>query len=280
MKILYFCAGFRFVLTIMKILKDLITLITICACSACGQNPEPKRDIIYQVATLQSLMAGNYDAYTTVGELRKHGDFGLGTFESIDGEMVVLDGTVYQARYDGSVKVAADSTGVPFGTVSYFDCDFQQSIGGASSMKDLQDTLNQIVDQHGKNQIYIARIEVADCDSVIVRSETPQAKPWLPLAGVMKSSERQFIYTDITGTIVAVYFPSFFASQNTPGWHLHFISADRCKAGHMLEIACSRPLLAQFDITPNFELYLPAHESFRKGDLTKDFSKDIKDVER
>ncbi len=38
----------------------------------------------------------------TVGELLEHGDLGLGTLDSIDGELIVLDGKAYQVK--GSVK--------------------------------------------------------------------------------------------------------------------------------------------------------------------------------
>ena len=56
-------------------------------------------------------------------ELKKHGDFGIGTFDALDGEMIVLDGVVYQAKADGHIYQAADNLTTPFATVTYFDSD-------------------------------------------------------------------------------------------------------------------------------------------------------------
>ena len=43
-----------------------------------------------------------------VADIRRHGDFGLGTFDSLDGEGIMLDGRCWQARGDGSVIEAPD----------------------------------------------------------------------------------------------------------------------------------------------------------------------------
>ena len=79
-----------------RILLSAFTALSVT--SGYSQSTDVNCETMYQVATLQSLMVGNYDGFVSVGELRKHGDIGVGTFERIDGEMIVLDGTVYQAR--------------------------------------------------------------------------------------------------------------------------------------------------------------------------------------
>ena len=42
--------------------------------------PPARAGEAYQVATISSLLAGAYDGDTTVDEMLRHGDFGLGTF--------------------------------------------------------------------------------------------------------------------------------------------------------------------------------------------------------
>lgn len=239
-------------------------------------NPEA----MYQVATLQSLMIGNYDGFISVGELRKYGNIGLGTFDAVDGEMIVLDGTVYQARYDGGVCIADNSLGVPFSTVTTFDADITRSLGKVENMQQLTEQLTAIVEKNGKNLIYAVRIDVENCESILVRSELPQTKPYRPLAEALATDQREFTYQDISGTIVAVYFPSFFTAQNTPGWHCHFISADRTKGGHMLNITTTTASQAQLDATPYFSMYMPTAGSFANSDLDKDLSEDIEKVEK
>ena len=71
-------------------------------------------DKIYQVSTLQALALGYTRQVVTVRALLEQGDTGLGTFENVDGEMIVLDGVCYQAKQDGSVVTAEDTAGVPF----------------------------------------------------------------------------------------------------------------------------------------------------------------------
>ena len=61
---------------------------------------------MYQVSTLQALMLGYSRSVITVGELIKHGNTGLGTFEDVDGEMIVTDGVCYRATETGEVVKA------------------------------------------------------------------------------------------------------------------------------------------------------------------------------
>ena len=65
------------------------------------------RETLYQVSTIDALMQGAYEGVQPVSEIRKHGDFGIGTFDALDGEMIVLDGTVYQAKADGKIYPVA-----------------------------------------------------------------------------------------------------------------------------------------------------------------------------
>ena len=75
---------------------------------------------LFQYNTLGALMAGLYGGTMTVGELLEYGDLGLGTLDSIDGELIVLDGKAYQAKGSGEqpeiVEVAPDAL-IPYAAV-------------------------------------------------------------------------------------------------------------------------------------------------------------------
>src|ERR1700760_776626 len=75
---------------------------------------------VYQTSTMGALLEGIYDGDVTIAELLTHGDFGLETFNHLDGEMVVLDGVCYHLRADGSVHVAAADERTPFAAVTFF----------------------------------------------------------------------------------------------------------------------------------------------------------------
>lgn len=246
-------------------------IIAIVSLVSCGKNDNPSTnsgqaadadadETMYQVSTLQALLDGGYDGHITVGELRKHGDIGVGTFDKIDGEMIVVDGTVYQARYDGSVRVADDNLTVPFANVTHFDCDTTITLPKIASMDDLTAQLNAAISlpkQGGAGKVFALRMDIDNCESIHVRSELPQQKPYRPLAEVLKTDQREFTYTNIGGTIVALYFPDFFDKQNSTGWHMHFISADKQKGGHMFDITTSQSVTVHLDATPYYKLYMP-----------------------
>lgn len=236
-------------------------------------------ETMYQVATLQSLMVGNYDGFVGIDELKKHGDIGLGTFNRVNGEMIVLEGNVYQALGDGTVKIADDSETTPFSTVTFFEPDITSTISPFESLSALTQQLDSIVYDYGRNLIYALRIDVK-AKNVVFRSELAQDKPYAPLAQVLPDAQRSFDCENLDGTIVAVYFPSFFTGQNTPGWHFHFISNDRTQGGHMLEISTTETSTAQLDATPYFDMYLPEEKTFSQRDLSDDMSEDIGKVER
>lgn len=253
---------------------------TVCGCrDSYSTDGGAERETMYQVSTLQSLMVGNYDGFVSVSELRGHGNIGLGTFQRADGEMIVLDGTVYQARSDGSVLVADDSLDVPFATVTFFDSDFACTIENARSLDELTGWLTETVQANGQNLIYIARIDVQDCN-VLVRSVVPQDKPYRPLAQALLTDQCCFTYNGTGGTIVAVYFPKFFNMQNATGWHCHFISGDRTKGGHLLGFSSAAPMEAHFDRTPYFNMYMPQSDDFARCDLDCDSHEDIVTVEK
>src|SRR5260370_4745338 len=72
---------------------------------------------VYQIYTISSLLRGGYDGDTTVGELLRHGSFGLGTFNGVDGEMMVLDGKGYRGTVDRRAHVVASSELTPFAVI-------------------------------------------------------------------------------------------------------------------------------------------------------------------
>jgi len=69
--------------------------------SPTARRPRPHCGI-YQTSTMAALLDGVYDGDVTFAEIAKHGDFGLGTFNQLDGEMVAVEGHFYHLRADGT----------------------------------------------------------------------------------------------------------------------------------------------------------------------------------
>lgn len=261
-----------------------LAVLLVCVVSCTGRvsasRDSVKDETMFQSATLQSLMTGNYDGYISVAELRSYGNIGLGTFERVDGEMIILDGTVFQAKANGSVVAADGNVMVPFAVATHFDDDIRFPVEDVSCLDSLLNSMSDIVNANGPNFIYAVRIDVNSCDSVRVRSVLPQQKPYKPLVKALETDQREFTYRNVAGTIVGVYFPAYLGQLNAAGWHCHFISADRSRGGHLLDIAFSGKSDVRLDLTPAFTLYMPEEKSFANADLARDLSSEIESVEK
>lgn len=235
------------------------------------------KEVVYQVALLQSLTQGYYDGIIKVSELKQHGDIGIGTFEGVNGEMIVLDGKVYQALDDGTVKEADDNETVPFSNVTFFDSDISENVSEIKDMAGLKSRMDETVNKNGKNMFYVVKIS-GEFEKMLVRSELKQQKPYKPLDKALETDQREFTYDNIKGTIVGLYCPDYMSGLNAPGWHFHFISDDKTKGGHILELSFNKAQ-AEFDLTPKFEMKLSDNNDFQKMELAKDVDDAIKKVE-
>ena len=235
------------------------------------------RETIFQVSLLQGLTLGDYYGSVTVGELKEKGDTGIGTFEGVNGELVMVDGVVYRAKSDGSVEIAPDEETIPFSNVTFFDADVTEEISGISSVDDLKSYLNEKVNELGKNNFYMIRIDGA-FKNVFARSELKQEEPYKTLADALSTDQREFDFAGASGTVVGLYCPEYMRDLNAAGWHFHFISEDKQSGGHVLDLDIDNAEL-KWDSTKGFNMLLPDTKMFPTLDLTTDQSEDIKKVE-
>lgn len=260
----------------MKKILLVVLVVVLSAVCVFAQETE-KSDRLFQVALLQSLMQGEYDGVITVGELKTYGDTGIGTFQSVNGELIALDGVVYRALWDGSVDVPSDDETVPFSNVTFFDADITKNNITAASSDELKDIMNSMANSSGRNQFYMAKV-TGNFPSVLVRSELPQKEPYKHLDEALKTDQREFTYKDISGTVVALYCPDYMDGLNTYGWHLHFISEDRTKGGHVLDLSVMNAVI-EMDIISEFNMIVPNRDSFNKKGLSLNMKEEIKQVE-
>ena len=234
-------------------------------------------DSMYQGSLLQAFMHGEYDGVVKVGDLKKHGDIGLGTFEGVNGEMIVLDGVVYQAAADGSINVMKEDEKIPFATVTKFDEDGNITNITASNFDDLTGQLNKTIEEYGTNNMYVIKIK-GDFSYITVRSVEKQEKPYKEFTDVAAVDQKVFNHTDQTGTLVAVYFPEYMNELNMHGWHLHFLSDDKTKGGHVLGFNGLKGS-AQIDEIHEYTMILPTDDTFKTMNFTEDMSNKISSVE-
>ena len=263
----------------------LLAMLCVAAClvmlspvGVYGESDPLDRETVYQVALLQSLTQGHYDGIITVGELKMHGDTGIGTFEGVNGEMIVLDGVVYQAIYDGSVVAAPDSETIPFSNVTFFEPDIQVRLTDVPDMASLQEQLNRVVDEKGANLFYMVTI-TGEFPTIKVRSEYKQEKPYRELDVALAADQVECDYEHIRGSMVGLYCPSFMGGLNSVGWHFHFITEDRTRGGHVLQVSIGSAE-ASLDATPALTLALPEQDpDFQSMDLSRNMDDAIRRAE-
>ncbi len=232
---------------------------------------------IYQVALLQSLMQGEYDGVITAEKLAMYGDTGIGTFEGVNGEMIVLDGVIYQALADGSVIIADEKEPIPFANVTFFTEDYELPSLAAADIEELKNKLNEIINAHGQNQFYVARL-TGKFDEVSVRSSIKQKPPYRYLNVALAADQKIFDYEAQEGDLVALYCPPYMDGLNMPGWHFHYLSSDKQRGGHVLGVSV-KIAKCMIDVISSFNMIVPDRASFNEKKLQEDLTKEIHQAE-
>ncbi len=238
--------------------------------------PARAQDTVMQVSTIDALVAGLYDGTMSCDRLLQYGDLGIGTFDRLEGEMVVLDGTVYQVKVDGKVYTPDEKITTPFAAVCRFGADDTIELKKGLKFKELEEAIDASLPN--KNLFYAVKI-TGTFSYMKTRSVPAQSKPYPPLAEVTKG-QAVFEMNNIAGTIVGFRCPPYVQGINVPGYHLHFISDDRARGGHILGLEIDTGI-CHVDRSNRFLLVLPTEgEAFQKVDLSKDRSKELYQIEK
>lgn len=232
------------------------------------------RDTIYQTAPIDALMAGVYDGDYPVGELKGHGDIGIGTLNALDGELVYVDGQMFQVRVDGKVYPVSDSARTPFTIMTWLDQNILLKAVSATSL----DEFCRIIDRSlpSANLFFAIRAD-GEFDYVKARSVPKQQKPYRPLVEVAKE-QAMFEFKRVKGTLVGFRCPAFVKGINVPGYHFHFLTEDRKGGGHVLDLRVTG-LEVILDTSDSIYLALPRQGDFTHTDLSVDRQQELHRVE-
>jgi acetolactate decarboxylase len=234
------------------------------------------RETLYQVSTIDALMQGAYEGVRPVGEIKKHGDFGIGTFDALDGEMIVLDGIAYHAKADGRIYPAEDEMTSPLATVTWFDRDIVIPADREMNSTGYAEYITSRLPS--ENLIYGVKVH-GTFPSMKVRAIPAQQKPYPTLTEAAKS-QSVHEYQNTSGTLVGFYTPVFFKGLNVAGFHLHYIDDDRNTGGHVLDFTIAPGTDTELDLTSGFTMALPTSGSFTDIDLSQDLSEELAKVEK
>ena len=235
----------------MKIIRYLLVLtslvIAISGCSCLQEN----KDVLFQVSTMNAILERDYDGEITYKELRQHGDFGIGTFNGLDGELFALEGKFYQIKADGMAYPVDDSMKTPFAVVTFFEPDKSVLLDETFDYKQLQQYLDNLLPT--KDIFYAIKIE-GTFKYIKARNIPRQNKPYPQFSEVVKS-QLIFEFHNVEGTMVGFWCPAYLEEINVPGYHLHFITKDKKTGGHLLECQV-QDVKIEIDYTPEFHVAL------------------------
>ncbi len=223
------------------------------------------KDVMYLTAPIGALMVGVYDGDFTFADLKEHGDFGLGTVNGLDGEMIALDGEFYQIRTDGVAYRIGNEALTPFAVVTQFFPEVQYFDIGALNYDQLLKQLEGMAPS--KNYIYAFRL-TGLFSYVKTRSVPRQSKPYVPLTEAVKN-QTVFEFNDVEGTLVGFWSPAYMQGVNVPGYHFHFITKDRKAGGHVLDCIVENADV-DIDYKFGFKMNVPFNNEFGNADLSTD----------
>ena len=185
---------------------------------------------LYQTSLMSALIEGLYEGEVTYGQIRMHGDFGLGTFNELDGEMVGFDGTFYQLRSDGSARPVTPDQKTPFAVVTFFKAEKELNLMQPLTKSAL---LAQIEKATDANLFTAIRVDGL-FDEVRTRTVARQARPFPPLTEAAKHQAEK-VFNDVEGTLAGFRSPAFAQGIGVAGFHLHFLRQDKQAGGHALD---------------------------------------------
>lgn len=249
-----------------------VTMLLACFLSFIGVFAQ--KGVVTTYSTIDALLSGLYDGTFTVKELKQRGNFGIGTFHTLDGEMLMLKGKVYQIKANGLSYAVGDTTRIPWATVSFFNGGQQHELPDSLTYSAFQKKMDNLI--LSPNLFYAIWLE--GTFSIKVRSVPAQTKPYPEMTQVV-GKQSIFNYQNVRGTLIGFRCPPYVKGINVPGYHLHFLSADGIRGGHVIDFMMERGSV-QIEKYNELSMILPHTKDFLEVDLTTDKAKDLQKVEK
>lgn len=218
----------------MKTLYLVVSALIITSCVnhiSKNEKDDNHSDAIYQYSSKNGLLANNYIGDLSVKTIKEKGDFGLGTFNMVDGEMVISDGNVYQVTTKSKINNMHDEVLSPFVVTKFFSSDTTFLVRGGMSLDSLKTVLSNVL--INKNTPVAVKIK-AKFTSLKSRSVDKAQNLSTTLEEIV-AKQTVFNFNDVDGKIIGFWYPEYFDGVNFTGFHLHSLLNDLSGGGHLLD---------------------------------------------
>lgn len=259
----------------MKMKIILVPLLVLLMCGINGYSKEPGKSVLFQVGPTALLADSRLEGIAPLAILEDNGDFGIGTFDSLDGEMVMLDGTIYKVKGDLSVVVPPKTDTTPLAMVTEFKTDFSEVLKKDYTSGELEKYI--LSKLPNPSLIYAIKV-TGQLKEISGRSAYPCTKPYKDIATVFKTKINNHKWPGpMKATIVGFWFPDYFKSKcgttgksqqekptihqklyavNMPGFHFHFIDKDKKTGGHLYSTKILKGAVLEICYISRFSLVL------------------------
>ena len=236
---------------------------------------DSKRITFTQFSLFSFLLSGHYCGTLSVADVKKLGNMAIATMDRLDGEMQMIDGVVYQACADGHVYLPKDDATIPYGTIADFRAEQSMKICDVPSYEAFEEQMAACCSMEN----YPLAVHLTGTfKRMKVRAVARQEKDGVGLAEAAKN-EAIFDLQDTSGDLVGFRLPGYIKGVNAPGWHLHFVDAERRHGGHVVNFSLTKGELRTC-YANDFQIRLPDDPAVLFGlDLAKDWSHDLKKAE-
>lgn len=218
---------------------------------------QQQQDEVFHYSTMEAMRNAVYTGEMTIGEIKDKGDFGLGTYNLLDGELIALDGVFSRVASDGKIEQASPERAIPFASVTFFQQDTVVALSGVKDFEELQNAILQALPS--ANHFYAIRIHVT-FDTVVTGGankvkpdETKGIAEFMTSRPLYKASQK-------TGTIIGFYCPPFIGGVDLSPFHFHFIGDDKTYGGHLISgsFKANTKIEVQLDEKEHYKIVLPS----------------------
>jgi len=234
-----------------------------------GNSYMDKTGEVYQISTMSSLLNGVYDGALTYDQIKEHGDFGIGTFDHLDGELIAFDGKFYRLRGGEAIPLGSEDS-TPFSTITYFNPQKKYKIDEPMTKKSFETLVKDLIPSEN---LYYAILIEGTFKKVSTRTVSYQ-EHYVPMVQAVKEQE-SIEFENTKGTIVGFWTPAYAQGIAVAGYHFHFIDESLQKGGHVFDYIIDKATV-YIDQKTHMNLYTPTTKAFLNAQLSrKDLLKEI-----
>lgn len=234
---------------------------------ATEKTKEENSDLFYHYSIWYVFVNKIFEGDLTAKELKTKGDIGLGSYTLLDGELIMLDGKLYQAREDGTVTQPKDDAKIVYANATFFDTEQSFTIDKVDNYENLRAKIN--AELPSKNIFYSFKIH-GNFKKMKCGGLHKQEKPFVDGLDVLIPNRPIFERANFSGTMVGFFCPEFIGNINVAAYHLHFISDDEKFAGHVMEFEAEN-LTVEIDYMYEYQFVVPKSKEYLEGNFEKEF---------